>query len=177
MTYNRNRTFFLVLAAGALFTMSAAAETYKWTDAEGKVHYSDQPPPSNIKDLNTMTPRKKTSRSAPPPEEEANPADAKPADAKPKPAPAGPKTAQELDAEFRKRQVETAEKEAAQKKLAQEAESKKRNCAQARANVTRLQSGGRVARANDKGEDEYLDDAQIAQELQRAREAQDSWCK
>ena len=170
MMHHRNRTAFLVLAAGTLFTMSAAAETYKWTDAEGKVHYSDQPPPSNAKDPTTVTPRKKTSRSAPPPEDETKPADAKP-------APAAAKTAQELDAEFRQRKVETAEKEAAQKKLAQEAESKKKNCAQAQANVARLQAGGRIARANDKGETEYLDDAQIAQELLRAREIQDSWCK
>ena len=170
MMQNRIRTALVVLASGALFTMSAAAETYKWTDAEGKMHYSDQPPPANAKDLTTVKPRKKTSRSAPPPEGDAMPADAKP-------APAAAKTAQELDAEFRQRQVETAEKEAAQKKIAQEAESKKKSCAQAQANVARLKEGGRIARANDKGETEYLDDAQIAQELLRAREVQDSWCK
>ncbi len=170
MMQNRIRTALVVLAAGALFTMSVAAETYKWTDAEGKVHYSDQPPPSNAKDLTPVKPRKKTSRSAPPPEDDTKPANAKP-------APEAPKTVQELDADFRKRQVETSEKEAAQKKLAQEAESKKKNCAQAQANVARLQTGGRITRANDKGETEYLDDAQIAQELVRAREVQDSWCK
>lgn len=170
MMQNRIRTALVVLASGALFTMSAAAETYKWTDAEGKMHYSDQPPPANAKDLTTVKPRKKTSRSAPPQEGDAVPAKAKP-------TPAAAKTAQELDAEFKKRQVESAEKEAAQKKLAQEAESKKKSCAQAQANVARLQTGGRITRANDKGETVYLDDAQIAQELLRAREVQDSWCK
>lgn len=160
----------LILAAGVSFTVPAAAETYKWTDAEGKVHYSDQPPPSNVKNPTTMTPRKKTSRSAPAEEGEAG-------SGEPKPAPAVAKTSQELDAEFRQRQVEAAEKEAAQKKTAQEAESKRKNCDLAKANVARLSSGGRIARANDKGETEYLDDAQIAQELVRARDVADSWCK
>ncbi len=170
MTQNRTRIALLVLAAGVSLTMPAAAETYKWTDAEGKVHYSDQPPPSNVKNSTTVTPRKKTSRSAPSQEGEAKTGDAKP-------APAAAKTTQELDAEFRQRQVEAAEKEAAQKKAAQEAENKKKNCDQARANVARLKAGGRLARTNDKGETEYLDDGQIAQELARANEVADSWCK
>ena len=171
MTQSRTHIALLVLAAGIAFTMPAVAETYKWTDAEGKVHYSDQPPPSNVKNPTTVTPRKKTSRSAPPQEGETQSGDAKPAPA------AAAKTAQELDAEFRQRQVEAAEKEAEQKRAAQEAESKKRNCDQAKANVARLKAGGRVARTNDKGETEYLDDAQIAQELARASEVADSWCK
>jgi type IV secretory pathway VirB10-like protein len=168
---NRIQVGLLALAAGISFTlMPSAAETYKWTDAEGKVHYSDQPPPSNVKNPTTVTPRKKTSRSAP-----AQEGDPKPADARPTPAAA--KTTQELDAEFKQRQVEAAEQEAAQKKAAQEAESKKKSCEQAKASVARLTSGGRIARANDKGETEYLDDAQITAELARAREIQDSWCK
>lgn len=166
------------LAAGfSYMATQAAAETYKWTDSEGKVHYSDQPPPSNVKDPTTMTPRKKTSRSGPAPQIGAGQNGAAKTTGAAKPAPVAAKTAQELDAEFKQRQVEAAEKGAAQKKLAQEAQSKNKNCAQAQANVARLQTGGRVARANDKGETEYLDDAQIAQELLRARETQDSWCK
>ncbi len=180
----QNRTMQVVLlslaAAFSFVATLATAETYKWTDSEGKVHYSDQPPPGNagnVKDPTTLTPRKKTSRSGPAPQSDAAQSDAAKTKGTAKPAPAAAKTAQELDAEFKQRQVEAAEKEAAQKKLAQEAESKKKNCAQAQANVARLQTGGRIARANDKGETEYLDDAQIAQELLRAREAQDSWCK
>lgn len=160
----------LVFATGVSLTLPAAAETYKWTDAEGKVHYSDQPPPSSVKNPTTVTPRKKTSRSVPSPQGEAKSGAAKP-------TPTVAKTAQELDAEFKQRKVEAAEKEAAQKKAAQEAESKKKNCDQAKANVARLSNGGRIARANDKGETEYLDDAQISQELVRAREVADSWCK
>jgi hypothetical protein len=156
---------FTVIAPLAM--LPAAAETYKWTDAEGKVHYSDQPPPGNVKETTTVKPRKKTSKSAPVQDGDAKAAESKPA----------PKTSQELDAEFKQRQVEAAEKEAAQKKAAQEAEEKKRNCAQAKAQVARYQGGGRFSRYNDKGETEYMDDAQVAQELARSQQVADSWCK
>jgi hypothetical protein len=171
----RNRLLWLASGASLLlgFTM-ASAETYKWTDAEGKVHYSDQPPPSSVKEATTVSPKKKTSRSAPQPETSPADANAAPADGN---AAAKPKTYQEQDAEFKQRQVKAAEKEAEDKKKAAEAAENKRNCEQARANVTRLQEGGRIARANDKGETEYLDEQQIAQELAAARKIQDSWCK
>jgi glutaredoxin len=38
--------FLLLVAATA-----AHAETYRWVDAEGKVHYSDQPPPANARQV------------------------------------------------------------------------------------------------------------------------------
>ena len=34
-----------------LACVAAQAELYRWVDAEGKVHYSDQPPPANIKQV------------------------------------------------------------------------------------------------------------------------------
>jgi hypothetical protein len=37
------------LAATALVALPALATTYKWTDANGHVVYSDQPPPGNVK--------------------------------------------------------------------------------------------------------------------------------
>jgi len=167
------RIALLALVAGAsLATLPAAAETYKWTDAEGKVHYSDQPPPASVKNPTTVTPRKKTSRSAPAPQASSD----TPTDSRPAPA-AGPKTSQELDAEFKQRQVKAAEDEAARKKAELEAADKKKNCAQATANVKRLEEGGRLTRYNDKGEVEYLGDAEIASELARAKQIADSWCK
>src|SRR5688572_9212547 len=38
--------FPMVLIASAALVQ---AETYKWVDAEGKVHYSDHPPPSDVR--------------------------------------------------------------------------------------------------------------------------------
>jgi glutaredoxin len=34
-----------------LACVAADADVYRWLDADGKVHYSDQPPPANIKQL------------------------------------------------------------------------------------------------------------------------------
>jgi len=152
---------------GALWLVSAPAmaQTYKWTDADGKIHYSDQPPPANVKEQVTVKPRK-PSASAP----NAAPAgnDASPAKAR---------TYVEQEAEFKKRQVETAEREAEEKKKAAEAAEKKQNCNQARAQLRSLQAGGRVTQTNAQGEREYMSDAQIGQAIESAKKSVDSWCK
>lgn len=38
---------FIVLTAALLLGLTAEAQVYKWTDAEGKVHYGNQPPPTD----------------------------------------------------------------------------------------------------------------------------------
>jgi len=40
-----------------------------------------------------------------------------------------------------------------------------------------MQRGGRITRYDDKGERTYLSDAEIAQEISRAQQVADSWCK
>jgi hypothetical protein len=42
----KHRILLMVLMSSALL---AQAETYKWVDADGKVHYSDQPPPPSAR--------------------------------------------------------------------------------------------------------------------------------
>jgi glutaredoxin len=44
-----NRIVILLLALA--FAAPASAELFRWTDAQGRVHYSDQPPPPNIKQM------------------------------------------------------------------------------------------------------------------------------
>jgi hypothetical protein len=151
------------LACGCLLAIPALGELYKWTDAEGKVHYSDQPPPPNIKKPVTVKPRSPAAPAAAP--EAAGAA----ADT--------PKSYVEQDAEFNRRRVEAAEREAAAKKAATEAAEKKKNCEQAKVQLARMQSGARITRYNEKGEIVYLGDAEIAQETARAKQVADSWCK
>lgn len=148
------------------FAAPTLAATYKWTDANGEVHYSDQPPPPSVKGPVTVKPGKSST----------NASGAAPA-ATDKAAPPKAKTYIEQEAEFRKRQVEAAEREAEEKKKAEEASTKKQNCDQARAQLQGLQSGGRVTRTNAKGEREYLNDAQIADAIANAKKSADSWCK
>jgi glutaredoxin len=42
---------FALLLLALTFALPAMAEMYRWTDSAGRVHYSDMPPPPNIKKL------------------------------------------------------------------------------------------------------------------------------
>ena len=88
----------------------------------------------------------------------------------------GPLTPAEQEQEYRKRQAEsqkTAEKQAAERK---DADAKRENCERAREAQRSFESGGRVARTDAKGERYFLDDAQIAQEIAKARESAQKAC-
>lgn len=150
----------ILLALLAGFCLTAQAEQlYKWVDADGKVHYTDQPPPAKAqtKPLNI-----KSQSSAP-----AQAAEGKPA----------AKTAAEKEQEFRKRRVEAEEAGAKREKEQAEAKQKEQNCAAARGNLRMLQEGGRVAQYDAKGEKVYLEDADRQQAVARAQKEVDSWCK
>jgi len=143
-----------------LFIPPAWADLYKWTDENGKVHYSDQPPPGDVKQSESIKqPKSAAAQDAP-----AN-------------AAAKPKTAADLDMEFRKRRVEAAEAEAKAQKEAEAAEEKKRNCQRATAQVASLERGGRITRPGPNGEQTYMSDDEIAKEVVSAKKVADGWCK
>ena len=81
----------------------------------------------------------------------------------------------ELDA---RRKKATAEQEQKQK-VEQEKDAAQRadNCARAKSHLSALSDGLRIARTNDKGEREILDDKGRAEEMQRARQTIASDCK
>jgi hypothetical protein len=129
---------------------------YRWVDENGRVHYSDQPPPATRQqqqDMKTKIRSKPGSATA-----NANPSYV------------------EKEADFRKRQVEKAEKEAADQKAQQQTAEKEQNCQRARQNLASMQAGGRIARFNPDGEREILNDAQIAQEIQEGQKSVAEWC-
>ena len=51
----RTLSLFLALLLGA--DMACAADLYKWVDAEGHVHYTDQPPPPSAKSVERKNPK------------------------------------------------------------------------------------------------------------------------
>ncbi|MGH6691432.1 MAG: DUF4124 domain-containing protein [Gammaproteobacteria bacterium] len=155
------------LALLALALPAWAAEMYKWVDENGKVHYSDQPPPANARQQKTIQPKVPAQSAAPP----AATPEGQPA------AGTKAKTAAELDMEFRKRRTEAAEAEAKRQQETQVAAEKQRNCEAAKARVAVLQTGGRITKATPTGEQSYLGDSEIAAELIEARKVADSWCK
>lgn len=133
----------------------AHAELSKWVDAEGKVHYSDEAPPANVKvkPLNI-------------PKEHAPFASATPAT----------KSLAELEAELRKKQK--AKEAATQKAIQQqeEARAKQQNCDIARSNLRVLEDSPRIATYGSNGERSYLDDAARKQRIEEARKVVSQHC-
>jgi hypothetical protein len=149
------------LALAALLLPAAAiAQIYQWKDAAGKVHYSDQPPPSAMKQERTFVPRGMT------------PAPAAPASEAP---PASPY--EEQDTAFRQRQAEQNEANAKREQEDSEAAERRRNCDIARGNLRNLQIGGRQVRFDPKtGDRAFLSDDEITQATRDAQRAMDEWC-
>jgi hypothetical protein len=156
----------LLLALGlALFVaLPASAQMYKWVDSDGKVHYSDKPPPSNIKAEKLRTPAPASAPAA----SEVKGAAQK--DAAKDAAKTGPKTPAEQEQAFRKRQLDAAKAREEEGKKQAQALDKAENCKRAKASVTSLQMGGRQVRIDEKGERVFLDDQQIAQEMAKAQQ-------
>jgi hypothetical protein len=150
------RTFLVAVALA--FSGAALAQQYKWVDKDGRTRYGDVPPPGvNVTRLKGPTPP-----SAPPPATK---------DAK------GPLTPAERDAAFRKRQEEAQKEREKQELASRDAQAKKENCARAQDHVRTIESGQRLSRTDSKGERQYLDESQVAQELAKARQTAQEWCK
>lgn len=139
-------------AAGALWLLPAQAQVYKCVDASGKTLYLQSPCPAGAKSSTVRTPPPATSAAAP----------------------AKPGASPEMD--FRKRQQEKADAEKKAAEQTAEAKTKQENCQRAKQNAAQIQAGGRLSRFTEKGEREYLDDAQIEQEKARAKSLLDQWC-
>ena len=165
------------LLRGLTLTAAIAAQAqYQWVDKDGRRVFSDRPPPADIPAKNVLTqPRgARAPQAAPvagPAASASEPASA--AAAAPRPPAAGVDKA----LEEKKKQNEAAE--AARKKADEEraAASRAENCKRAMSAKATLDSGMRMARVNDKGEREVLDDAQRAAELKRVNAIIASDCK
>ncbi|HEY6353182.1 MAG TPA: DUF4124 domain-containing protein [Burkholderiaceae bacterium] len=148
-------------------TLPAAAQ-WKWKDSRGQVVVSDTPPPRDIPERDVLQkPNLVVQRSA---------AQLTPAAS----APAAETVAKaKVDPELEARRKKTEGEQQARQKADEEKIALQRadNCKRARAYVETLNSGIRVTRLNDKGEQEYLDDAQRNAEMQRARQGIESDCR
>jgi hypothetical protein len=140
----------LVLACALAASTAAFGQLYKWVDKDGKVHYSDQPPPAQqSKQLNLNT-----GVASPP-----------------------TRSAIERDKEIEKGRVEAREKSKVASEKERKSEIDQGNCKAARAYLKTVESGVRVSTVDDKGEQVILDDEQIAAERVKAQKAVDEACK
>ncbi|MBL8518348.1 MAG: DUF4124 domain-containing protein [Betaproteobacteria bacterium] len=140
----------------ALLSLTVGAQVYRWVDKDGKVQYSDQPPPpgavkSEATRITSTTPTTSGGAAA-----AANTAK----------APEKPKS-NVVDA--------TKAKSAAEE--AQAAKENEEYCRNLRAQIKLMEDGGRVTKPNDAGEREIMSDEQMAAEAARLRKAVADNCK
>jgi hypothetical protein len=161
----------------------AAAQLYQWRDSNGRVVFSDTPPPPNTPAGNIIkTPK---GRSAPPPAAAATAAAtppngaakdgggapaAVPAGDSKSAAASGPKSIAERDAEYKKRQADAAEKAKKDQDATAEAQRREGICRGLRNNLASLEGGQRVRKVDDKGEPYFVDDAERAKDISRMRQ-------
>lgn len=165
------KAFFLALIC--LLAAGAAQAQWKWRDARGNVQYSDLPPPAGTPDKDILQRPAAAARNI-----VIVPAGAAPASAASAagPAASAPSKA-ELDAAARQKQEQASQAAKQKEEERRAAELKRDNCARAQASLRNLQSGQRLTRTNENGERVFMDQAQIAAEVARARDLITSECR
>ncbi len=170
---NFSRVFLFGVAC--LMSVSAIAQ-WQWIDKDGRKVFSDRAPPADTPDKNILKQPAGRSHSSDLPAAAVVPA-ADAGAAAPQPAAVAPKLGgKDKELEEKKKQAEDAE---AGKKKAEEqkiAKAKADNCMRARQSKASLDSGMRIARTNDKGEREFMDDNARAAETQRVQSIINSDC-
>jgi hypothetical protein len=159
---NIYRAAVLGLMALTLTMAVQAQNIWKWRDADGRVQVSDRPPAASVPDSAIIQrPGSAAGRAA-------SVAPAAPASA----ASAIARGDSELEAKKRKLAADkiaadqVAQQAAKEKQAAQKADT----CRRARNDLAAVDGGMRIARANEKGEREFLDDKARAAESNRLRQ-------
>lgn len=134
-----------------LLSFNAYGALTKWVDADGKVHYSDEPPPLNVKANKLKTP----------PPVKGAPAE---------------KTYVEQEAELRKTLKTREETEQKTAKQQEETLARQKYCASLRAHLATLENSPSVATYNEKGERVIMDNAARQKEIEEARKQIGSNC-
>lgn len=163
---------FVFTSATLMLALPAIAQ-WQWVDKDGRKVFSDQSPPSDVKDKDIL--KRPAGRTAPAALVSTEPT---PTAAPRASAASAPKlTAKDTELETKKKQAE--KEEALQKKAEddKQAKAKQDNCDRAKLALTTLQSGVRMAITNAAGEREVMDDAKRADETKRVKDAADTNCK
>jgi len=148
-------------AAIAIFlaTATVAAQVFKWIDKDGKVNFSDTPPPAEAV------------------KGEAKKLTVLPAANTPAPAPAKVKIAVDQAKEAEKKKTELADKAKKDEAAEQNAKQNEERCKDAKRYLSTLDSGTPIRQSNDAGERVFMNDEQRASETARAKIAATESCK
>ncbi|WP_298289329.1 DUF4124 domain-containing protein [Thiomonas sp.] len=142
-----------VLASALLLPQWAVAAQWKWRDAQGVTHYSDQPPPASIPARDILQRPAQTAAAAAPGAPAAS-------------HPAGPTELEKKIAEKNKAEQAAQEQAKRQQQQAQ-ALVDQQNCLQAQQQLRVIDSGQRLTQIDAQGQRVFLDDAQRAAERAR----------
>jgi hypothetical protein len=163
----------LVLALAALLPALCSAQ-WRWVDKSGRTVFSDQPPPPDVPAANIVK-QPGRARSTEAPAAASQPAAAAP----PLQVGSGAAKPSGKDKELLQKKKEAEAAEEAKKKAHEQevARVQADNCARARQAKASFDSGARIARTNEKGEREFLDDDQRAAETRRLEQVIATDCK
>jgi hypothetical protein len=145
------------LLTGTLALPASAANTWVWTDGNGRKVYSDTPPPASVSDRQILQ-RPGLAPPPPPPAAAPSPAAKPSGQTAPKVSPAGDpkgKTPAQSE-EARRKAIET-----------KNAEIRAENCKRARASLNTLNSGRRLVTTNEQGQQVPLTASEKAEEAAR----------
>jgi uncharacterized membrane protein YqiK len=149
----RRRAGRLLFLGSLAFMALAHAELYKWTDSQGKVHYTDQPPTVNAQTVK------------------------RPQSGQTETTTQATKSLSDKDQAYQKRREEAEQARIKAEKEADEARVRSENCAKARNNLNTLQNRSRVYTTNAAGQRTYMDDAARADALANSQKAVSDFCK
>jgi len=162
------------LATALLLAVLPAHAQWKWKDGKGQTHVSDLPPPRDVPEKDVLQRPADTARRAAASASAAASGTAVAAVGVPG-NDGKPRTDPEIEA--RRKAIEQEQKAKSKADEDKAAALRADNCQRAKQNLAGLDSGIRVARVNDKGEREFLDDKARADEAQRARQVIASECR
>ncbi len=146
-----------IAVAILLATATVAAQVYKWVDKDGKVQYTDTPPPASA----TKTEAKKVDTAPPVASTTA----------------ASAKSLQDRAKDYDKRKTDAAEKAKKSETDQQNAAANAANCSDARASLRDLETGRPTARTTEAGVREILNDEARQAEMAKARKSIADFCK
>jgi hypothetical protein len=166
----------LAVFAASVIALPAEAQ-WKWRDKGGHVQYSDLPPPAGTPEQDILGRPSPGMRRAGPAAVAATPPATIAASGAASAALAPRNGADaELEAKRKKAEADAAAKAKADQE--KNAAARADNCSRAKAQLTTLESGIRLAQTNAKtGEREFLDDKQRADEVRRTRDVIAADCK
>lgn len=159
----------LTLLGLALAMPAASFAQWQWLDKDGRKVFSDQPPPTDVPTKNILRqPGAKshgTSSVVETPAAAASAASA--AQAAKSPASIPKLSGKDKELEEKKKKADAAEAEKKKEREDEIAKARADSCDRAKRAKASFDSGIRITRMNDKGEQEYLDDNTRAAEAKR----------